>query len=175
MINEQLLTREAFLSLTNEQAWNCYEQLAQRYLNIRSNKASLRDLIENKEEVIRNFKANREMQRIRDRENGSSAHKRTNLLKEEAICLWWEIKRKNPTKQVGYKILGNLHEEQTELPRVQRTRRIIDEAPREDSDWLLSKTTYQRINKAAKKAWHDTEIINDPSAFLVRTLEYYRS
>jgi hypothetical protein len=78
-------------------------------------------------------------------------------------------------QQVSYKKLGNMHEEQTELPRVERKRRIIDEVPREDDFWLLSKSTYQRINKAAKKAWRHSEIINDSGTFLEKTLEYYES
>lgn len=175
MINEQLLTKKAFLKLDKKQAWEHYEHLVGRFKNSKNTKVTLRDELENKEEIIRNIKENIELQRLRDRKNGSSAHERTHALKEEAISIWWEIKRINITKQVSCKHLGNMHEEETRLPRVRPTPTLNDEAPREDSSWPLSKTTYQRINKAAKKAWQHPEIINDSRNFLRKTLEYYRS
>jgi hypothetical protein len=175
MINGQLLTKEVFLKLDKEQAWEHYERLVCRFKNSKNTKVTLRDELENEQQIVRNIKINVELQRLRDRKYGSSAHERTHALKEEAISIWWEIKRVNTTQQVGYKKLGNMHEKQTQLLRVQRVRRIIDEAPREDDHWLLSKSTYQRINKAAKKAWRHSEIINDSGTFLEKTLEYYRS
>jgi hypothetical protein len=175
MINEQLLTKEAFLKLAKEQAWDYYEQLARRYSNVRNNKAVLRDQIENKEEILRNIKSSIQLQLLRDRKNGSLRHEKTHALKEEAISIWWEIKRVNKTKQVSCKQLGNMHEEETQLPRARPVSTLNDEAPREDSSWPLSKTTYQRINKAAKKAWQHPEIINDSWTFLNKTLEYYRA
>ena len=174
MVNEQLLTKEAFLKLTKEQAWDHYEKLAKQYLKLKNKKIVISDQLDNKAEIVRSFKANREQQRLRDRAYGSSAHARTNELIEEAISLWWEMKSKNPTKRVGGKILGRWHNEHTQIQTDERASRLADETPAEDGAWPLSLSTYNRINTAASRAWEHSEIINDSDAFLSKTLEYKR-
>ena len=171
MINEQLLTRDAFLKLTKEQAWNYYERLANRSLKLENKKQVSNKQLKNKEEIIRSIKANREQRRLRDQANGSLAHPETNPATTEAIEYWWEIKSKNPSELVGAKNLGKFQNEVSELSK-REPKTISGEMPEEDRGWHLSLNTYRKINTAAIKAWEHQCAVEDKALFIKVTKHY---
>lgn len=161
MSSYQLLTEQELLKLSIGELQLHYKLLMSKYRDLEDRKVIFVDKAARRKDALIQYELIKQKTEERDRENGSQAHKKSNIQVSEAIDLWKACALGEEFLN-AYE-LGKLHNEETKLERRSRISRVPDHELRhpESANWVLSYSTYEKIYTAVNKAKRDPGIGSD--------------